>query len=228
VTLFTISHEANNFDEYDETYLDGGNLSISTEAALTGTSFGLKVNFPGGSITPKYAVKKISLQPYNDFRCRFYFDPNAITLSNANIRILEMVDHSTGYPLLGVMFKYASSNYRLFLGVINGGHTYLYGGEIVITDAPHYIEVLVHRSSSAGGTDGFYKMWIDGKLKSITPNVSNYNQFRSTNQIAFGDSGGVVTGTTGTYYIDEIEATYNANLIGPVSPFKQFLPMVSK
>jgi hypothetical protein len=38
----------------------------------------------------------------------------------------------------------------------------------------------------------------------------------------------VVTGTTGTYYIDEIEATYNANLIGPVSPFKQFLPMVSK
>jgi hypothetical protein len=228
VTMFTISHEANNFNEYDETYLDSGNLSISAEAALGETSYGLRVNFPGGSTTPKYAVKRMSLLDDSDFRCRFYFDPNTITLSTANIHILEMVDNSTGYPLLGVFLKHASSNYRLFLGVINGSHTYSYGGEIIITDAPHYIEILVHRSSSAGATDGFYKMWIDGKLISITPNVSNFNQFGSTNQITFGASDGVLTGVTGTYYIDEIKANRDASLIGPSTPFTQFLPLVLK
>jgi hypothetical protein len=213
--MFTISHEANNFNEYDNTYLDGGNLSISGVAALNGTSYGLKVNFPGGSTTPKYAVKRLSLQAKSDFRFRFYFDPNTITLSTATMRILNMSENLTGYQLLGLVLKFASSNYRLFLKVIDDSHTYSSGSEIIITDAPHYIEVLAHRSSSAGGTDGYYKMWIDGTLQSTISNVSNYNQFGLTDWFALGAVSGVVTGTTGTFYMDEIKANGDGSLIGP-------------
>lgn len=86
---------------------------------------------------------------------------------------------------------------------------------IEITDAPHYVEVLAHRSSSPGGMDGFYKMWIDGVLQSTVSNVSNCNRFGLTNRLEFGTANGVVAGVTGTFYIGEIKANRDGSLIGP-------------
>jgi hypothetical protein len=132
-----------------------------------------------------------------------------------NIRILTTYD-STGYQLLGIVLKYAASDFRLYLKVIDDSHTASSGAEIIISDAPHYIEVLAHRSSSVSGTDGFYKMWIDGTLQTTISNISNYNQFGLTNQIAFGALNGTLTTTTiGAYYIDEIKANQDGSLIGP-------------
>jgi hypothetical protein len=182
---------------------------------MNGTSNGLRVNFPGGSTTSKNAVKQLTMQAYSDFRCRFYFDPNTINLSTAMIRILNTSEQLTGYQMLGVVFKYASANYRLFLRGIDDNHIYVNGAEIIITDAPHVIEIQAHRSSLPGGADGYYKMWIDGTLQSTISYVSNYNQFGLTNWFAFGAASSAVSGTTGSFYMDEIKANTDGSLIGP-------------
>jgi hypothetical protein len=75
---FTSGFESGSFSGWSSSYTDGGDLSVTTQAALTGAC-GLQAVLDDNNYLFLYDDS-----PENEsrYRTRFYFDPNSITMSS--------------------------------------------------------------------------------------------------------------------------------------------------
>lgn len=73
--IVVIDHETGNLDEYDTTVVDGGDLSVHSDAALAGTDYGLALLINDANSI--WAEKNISLST-NELRWRVFLDPDSL------------------------------------------------------------------------------------------------------------------------------------------------------
>jgi hypothetical protein len=205
--IFVDDFETGDLSGWSSSTVDGVDLSVSTEAALSG-NYGMKVviddtiaNYvtdgtPGGE--PRY-------------RARFYFDPNSITMADTNAHAL-FYGYSGTSVVIRVDLLYARGGYQLKAGIFNDSKSWKYSGSIAIDDNPHFIELDWKAATSAGTNDGNLVLWSDGLQKTNLTAVDN--DTHRIDQVRLGAVAGIDSGTLGTYYIDAFESR-RSSYIGP-------------
>ena len=214
--IVDINHEAGNLSEYDSTVTDSGDLSAHADAALAGTSYGLHcvINDTGFLYGN---VNTFGAQPTTDLRLRFYIDPNSLEMAQFDVfTVLSLFLSNAPWFLCTIKLEYRDGIYKLLFEPYNdaGGLT---ADRETITDAPHYVEFYIHRSSAEDADDGTAEWWIDGVSKGTWTDIDNYDSFPLWNLARIGAVEGVDAGTTGSLYLDEIVINDDGGEIGPVS-----------
>jgi len=212
--IVDIDHEDGTSDEWDTLV---NTPTVNSGSALMGP-YGLDIDAING--TPEYCTYDFTISS-NQIRIRYYFDPNSLTMADADeftIGDIALDGTYAGRTWLHIMaFRYASGSYQVLNMAADddGGNTGLSAD--IITDAPHYIEILISRESYDGAADGYYTKWIDGVFKSTASNIENYNIFRTIDTIRMGAMSGVDVGTSGNFYLDNLIINDTGDEIGEAS-----------
>lgn len=212
--VFNITHNAGNLSEYTSTETDSGDLSADAAAALAGTAYGLKFVLDD---TTKLAASK-ELNKSTTARFRFYLDPNSLTMANNDTFVIMSLTQWGGSYLTIVTFylKYTTAGgYEIFFGLENDIGTDYDGKNI--TDAPHYIEMLLVQATNSTSANGTYEWWVDGTSEGSGSSKDNYNRMFDQNWRANLSADTPPAGTSGTFYMDEFKFTNDSGVIGPVA-----------
>ena len=129
------------------------------------------------------------------------------------------MDRADAIPLAVLYLAKNSGNYQLAQGIRLDSFAYSYGGYYTITDAPHYIEMYLIRSTGAGDSNGSLQLWVDGVSKETLTGKDNYDIFTDVGQVRMGAILGVDAGTSGTFYLDELVVNDDGGAIGPYIPY---------
>lgn len=188
---------------------NGGSLSVTTAAALAGSSRGLRV-----AITSNTATYLTDLTPTSEtrYRARFYFDPNSISMSGGNAHYIFYGDSGTSTVAVYIEFRRASGQYQLRAGILNDGSSYSVTNWNTITDAPHSVEIDWRRATAARANNGGLTFWIDGVQRANISGIDN--DTRRIDGVRLGAVAGIDSGTRGAYYFDAFVSS-RPNYIGP-------------
>lgn len=209
--IFNIRHETD-LSEYTSTVTDGGDLSQSAAAALASSNGGLSCLVDDTNAI--YGQKDFTQLTNTEYRFRFYIDPNNMTVAGAFV-ICRLRDATT--TRCYVSFTYDSGNYRIRAIVKKDDFAYSSTSYYNVTDAEHYVEVLVEYASGAAANDGTLTLWIDGSQQEQVTNLDIYD-ISKPDVAQLGPCSALDAGTSGTLYLDEFVLRDDDTQIGPVSP----------
>ena len=210
--LFNITHDDGTLDEYDATVTDSGDLSVEGGAALGNSTFGLSCLIDDAN--PIYGEINQAFPETGILRVRFYVDPNNLTMSEADAFYVLVLPAISNWACCVVQLNYNSGSYNMKLGMVDDGLATSWMGAN-ITDAPHYVEILFQRASSAVASDGFGHIFVDGVWEGSITDVDNYDILTEVTEIQFGAVTGIdYPDTQGTFYLDELLANDTGKLIG--------------
>ena len=209
-SIFTDSFESGNISAWTSNSVDGGDLSVSTAAALSG-SRGIQAVFDDNN---SLYVRDDSPNAELRYRARFYFDPNTIQMTSGNKHFIFKGFVGASTEVLQIEFGQTSGAYQVRASLLNDGSTWTYTNWFNISDASHVIEFDWRAASGAGANNGGLTLWIDGVQKADLSGVDN--DTRRIDRIRLGALSGVDSGTRGTYYFDAFEAR-RQSYIGPAS-----------
>lgn len=206
--IFADGFESGDLSAWTSSTSDGGDLSLSSAAALVGSS-GMQA-----VINDNTWIYVIDDTPGSEprYRARFYFDPNSIPMeSGDNHHILQ--GHSGPFRLvLRVQFRFRNGDYQLRAALRDDGSSWTDTNWITISDALHYIEVDWKAASAAGVNNGGLTLWIDDTQQASLTGIDN--DTRRIDRLRLGAVAGIDTGTRGTYYFDAFESR-RQTYIGP-------------
>ena len=210
--VFNVTHNAGNLSEYDATATDGGDLSADAAAAMAGSGYGLQAVVDDTSAL--YGQVNVSLASAA-FRYRFYFDPNGVSMGNGDeFRLVDFCDGGSVRQFVDV--EYSGSAYNIRAQVVDDVGGWDTTGNQAITDAPHYIEVLVEYASSNVASDGRVTLWIDGSQEGQITGLDIYDVSKP-DRARMGAVQGLEGTTSGTIYLDEFVLRDDDTAIGPAS-----------
>ena len=211
--LVHITFEGNNLDEFSALIDPDSDLSTSADSAMVG-SYGMEVLIDDQTSTyGRYSGMTLS----NKLGYRIYIDPNNLTMATTNeFNFMDSWADTSVIAQLGLNYTTAAG-YRLraSIGKDPGPYTLTYGAYINITDAPHCVEILVTRATTDSASDGSLEIWVDGVSQYTIADQDNYDIFVSSFQVSQGARAGMDSGTTGTFYLDDIIVRDDGQYIGP-------------
>ena len=210
--VFTARHETD-LSEWDSQ--TGDDCTRDASAALGSSAGGLLTTVVAS--TASYMVKTITTNTSGKLRCRFYIDPNTLTMTSGDKFWVFTAKRADGTPLFYVSLEKVSATWNLY--------TYCYydtGGssatQTVITDAPHWVEVYEVRATTNLASDGTYTWWIDtlaAPINAIT-GIDNYDRIADFAIFNMGAAAGVDAGTSGPFFLDELVINDDGGAIGPL------------
>jgi len=202
-----VDFEAGNLGELDSiTPSASPDIQASVNAAMAQTSYGMRINIDDA--TTRYG--QVAFTPgATDSRFRVYLDPNSLTMATSD-EFTFLTGLGSG-AVFFVSLEYNGANYRVRLRSRNDdtSEDYTY---VVITDAPHYVEVHVARGAGTGEN----KMWVDGVLQATHSNLDNDTIYDAMNQVRLGTLY-LESGTSGYFYLDELVIRDDSTAIGAVA-----------
>jgi hypothetical protein len=203
---------------------DGGNLSVSTAAALAGTTYGMQVFV--NNETNKYVFDETPADEPR-YRVRFYLDTNSylpgLPTEDRRARVLLGLDTTPTVTrsLTVVLIRLGTQGgqYLLFFRARRNDGTFADSPFINIADGEHLIEVDWQRATTPAGTDGQMRVWVDGGASEGAPtatisNIANGSQGVDTTWMGTIN---IKPNASGTLYFDEFESR-RQTYIGPVVP----------
>jgi len=205
--------------EFTSTVTDSGDLYWAAAAALAGTAGGMAMLLD--DTTGIYGQVTIAaLSAVDDFRARFYVDPNTLTMGASEaFRIFSASQNGGSRTPLVINLK-MDGGYRIVIDALNDDLTGALANSYAITDAPHYVEVYVKRAATDSSADGTVEIWIDGVSKGSATGKDIYNLWYDyTLNVRLGAIYGIDAGTSGTFYLDELIVNDDGGVIGPYIPY---------
>lgn len=206
--IFADGFESGNLSAWTASLTNGGNLSVSPGAALTGSS-GLQATFNN---TNAMYVRDDSPNAEPRYRARFYFDPNSITMTSGDTHIFFQGNVGTTIGVVRGTFRFYSGQYQVRFSLIDDGTTWLNTLWFTLSDAPHALEIDWAAATAAGANNGFLTLWIDGVQKASLTGIDN--DTRRVDRVYLGPPSGVDAGTQGAYFFDAFESR-RQTFIGP-------------
>jgi hypothetical protein len=197
--IFADGFEAGNLSAWSGAVTDGGDLSVTGEAALVGES-GMQAMIDDNR--PMY-VRDVTPDDEARYRARFYFDPNSITMAQGDDYYL-FVAYSDGVYAFAVRLLFNSGDYRVQSWLRDDGYTYVPMSAYTISDAPHFIELDWQAASAPEADDGHFSLWIDGELKQTLSDLDTDTKL--IDEARLGPWAGIDAGTQGTCYFDAFES----------------------
>lgn len=207
--IFNITHDANDLDEYTSIVTDGGDLSTGTPGlASTAARMEALIN----DTTVIYGQKDFTQITATAYRFRFYIDPNTLTMgAGEDFRVCRLQAGNSVRSWVSLQYD---GGYEIRAGIINddveGKMTDWYD----VTDAEHYIEVLVEYGSGADENDGELTLWIDGVQRENRGGLDIYN-ISKPDGARLGAVKDLDVGTSGTLFLDEFVFRDDDIEIGP-------------
>jgi RHS repeat-associated protein len=196
--IFADSFESGNLSAWAYSLVDGGNLSVSSSAALAGAQ-GLQ-----GLIndTHELYVQDNATDNESRYRARFYFDPNSVSIPASGIVALICGYTSTGGVVFCVDAHY-SNQFNVVARLLNDAAGTQSTTPVNIADGSHALEIDWRSSSAPGANDGSLTLTVDGFHQVSVGGVDN-----DTKRVEFVRLGAVQTSTNtaGTIYVDGFES----------------------
>lgn len=206
--IFADGFESGNLSTWTSSFTDGGNLSVSTTAALVGSRGMQALINDNNSIY----VTDDTPNAESRYRVRSYFDPNSITMTNGNAHYLFYGYSGASTVVTRIEFQRSGGAYQIRAALVNDGATWTSTNWFTISDAPHAIEIDWRASASPAAFNGGLTLWIDGVQRQNLTGVDN--DTRRIDRAQLGAVAGIDTGTRGTYYFDSFESR-RQTYIGP-------------
>ena len=207
--IFRDGFESGNLSIWTTSFTDGGDLSVSSSAALVG-SYSLRAVIDDNNAI---YVTDDSPNAETRYRARFYFDPNTITMSSSNDYHIFYGYSGTSTPVLRITIHHSGTSYQLQAALRNDSSNWTNSAWVNISDAPHYIELDWRASTASGANNGSLTFWIDGG--NPRANLTGVdNDTRRIDRIRLGAVSGINTSTRGTTYFDAFESR-EQTYIGP-------------
>ena len=195
--FFSDNFESGNLSAWSASRTDGGDLSVSSSAAMIG-SFGLRAVI--NSNDPIY-VQDDTPNNERHYRASFYFDPNSLSMRNGDyFTLIRGAGLSTVFQL---NLSFIGGVYRLTISTLDDANIW-HSGEFVINDIPHFIEIDWRAASSDGASDGYVILSVDAIQQVIIPALNNDTLM--INDIRLGAVAGIRKNTRGSIYFDEFQS----------------------
>lgn len=199
--------ESGDLTEWSTSSTDGGDLSVTPDAALASTSQGIQAVV--NDTNPLY-VEDDTPAAEGRYRSRFYFDPHDFDPGEASshfrVRILIGFD-GLGQRAATIVLRRQSGAYSVEGRVRRNDGTRADTGFVGITTAPHRIELNWVHASAPAAANGTFELFVDDQpvafLTGIDDDASNIDSVR-LGALA------VKTGAAGTLYFDEFESRRQA------------------
>jgi len=193
------SFESTEMSKWNRNKSDLGDLSVTTQAAMTGT-YGLKAE-----IDDNTSIYVMDWSPRNEtrYKASFKFDMNTISMTLDDAHYLLYAYDTSGGGMLRVEFQKARKGYQVRAESLKDSgwnSTSWY----TISDAPHTIQVEWKSATSSSIHDGTLQLWIDGVSKQLVTKIDN-DTVRLDN-VKLGVVEGVDVGTRGTEYFDDFNS----------------------
>jgi hypothetical protein len=210
--VYTLDFEENSLADFSSTLDADGDMTVTAGAALNSTSYGLNLLIDG-TTTTAYGSKSMTSSLFSTtgkFKISSYIDPNSLTMADANIFLIQSTELS-GAPtnFCRVQLGYTTANgYNLKFTVYNDT-TNLTEYSFNISDAPHTFSFEVTRASTDVSSDGTVVAKIDGSTVQTWSGVDNYDSMAIINTTKNGVITGVDVGTSGTFFVDEVNVYDN-------------------
>jgi RHS repeat-associated protein len=194
--LFSDGFEDGTFNNWSASAIDGGHLSVTATAALRDTK-GMQAYINDNNL-----LYLTDWKPFEetDYRARFYFDPNTITMANNDAHYLFYALDREGTVLVRVELRYASSSYQVHAEAVSDASSWSSTTWVTISDAPHALEFEWHTATAPGANNGVLNFWVDGNAQGSFTTIDN--DTRRIDQVQLGGVYAIDTGTRGTEYFD--------------------------
>ena len=206
--IFINGFESGNLLAWSSSITDGGDLNVSTVAALTGGS-GLQAVIDDNNVI---YVTDDSPNAELRYRVRFYFDPNSITMANNNAHYLFYGYTGTSTLVLRVEFRVSKGSYQLRAELRNDSSGWTSSSWFTISNASHFIEMDWRAATASNANNGALTLWIDNTQRANLTGIDN--DTRRIDRVQLGAVSGIDSGTRGTYYFDAFES-HRQTYIGP-------------
>lgn len=212
--IVSVSLETGDLTQFTGTSGDG--CSVLTGAKMGHTNYGMNVNI--NDATPAYGQVALgSPDSSGSLECRFYFDPNTISMNAADDFYLLRILSSAPAAVANIrLYRHAGGYYLLNINYVTdaGAETLLH--QYVLSDAPHVIEFKLTKSS--GANDGIMTCWLDEVDSYTVSNIDNDTKFSNFATVRVGFVA-VATdvATSGDIFVDELIVNNDGTYIGAVS-----------
>jgi len=206
--IFADGFESGNFSAWTSNTNDGGDLSVTSAAALADTR-GMQALLDDNTAifvtddTPNAEAR---------YRARFYFDPNSVSMSSGAAHFLFRGFLGSSTQVVRVEFRFSSGNYQIRAALTNDGSTWTNTNWFTISDDSHAIEFDWQAATGAGANNGSLTLWIDGIQQASLTGIDN--DTRRVDRVRLGAVAGLDAGTSGTYFFDAFESR-RESYIGP-------------
>jgi hypothetical protein len=210
--IFRDGFEQSTLDAWSAQSTDGGDLTVTSLAALDGSAAGLQ------GIVDDQAGLFVEDQSPNDereYHARFHFDTNAFdpgeALEHRRTRLLIAFSEAPTRRVAAVVLRRLNGQYAIRARARLDDDTQADSDFVPITDGPHAIELWLQAATTPGGSNGFMVLYVDGQPEDVMIGLSNHLA-----AVDFARMGAlsVKPGASGTLYWDEFESRRD-DYIGP-------------
>jgi hypothetical protein len=206
--IFADGFESGNLLAWTANNNDLGDLSASAASAMAGSQ-GMQAVID--DVTAIYLTDDTpSAEPR--YRARFYFDPNAISMTSGDAHIIFKGFAGASTEVLKIEFRQSGGAYQIRASVANDALTFTNSNFFTISDAPHFIELDWRASSGPGANNGGLTLWIDNVQQVDLTGLDN--DTLRVDRARLGALSGIDVGTSGTYFFDAFESR-RQTFIGP-------------
>jgi len=202
-SIFVDGFESGNFSAWNWATTNGGDLSVSAQAAAVG-SYGMRAVVNDNNELVVYDQTPNSEKHYS---ARFYFDPNSIQVTGTNGFYLLGISAAPGWAAC-LNFEQQGAYYSLNLCGKNDAGNWLESDSVLIADQWQAVEVEWQASSAVGTNDGFIKLYIGDQLAASLNHIDSDTQ--SITEIMWGATG--ISGASGSMYFDAFESRTGAHI----------------
>lgn len=202
-SIFADGFESGSFLKWSAASTDGGDLAITTAAALAGTK-GLQATIDDANTI---YVQDDWPDSETQYRARFLFDPNSLAMATADTHYIfygyNVIPTSTGIMRIELRPYGGSYEIRAY-ALTDNSSVWVRGDWIPISDAPHTIEINWKAATVAGANDGAMVMSVDGAIQTNLTGIDN-DTWRM-DRVRLGAVSAVDATTSGTEYFDGFES----------------------
>ena len=213
-----IDHETEDLNQYTVYQTGQNTVSVTAEAALAGSDYGMVVNLTGSSDTTYGAKRFFPSWATGIFRTRFYIDPNGIRRTPGLGGNIFLFSTAAGQFLGGVSFgmNETGTSHVIYATIEHDANRHRETSSRSISNGPHYIEVEWRRATGPRSANGSVSLWVDGRLVDTQDGIDNYHIWTDIGGFALGATANIPNVSVGTYYLDELVCNPTGELIGPV------------
>lgn len=205
--IFANGFESGDLSGWSSSITDNGDLGVSKGAALVG-SYGLQAKVNDSN--PIY-VEDDTPSSENRYRARFYFDPNSITMTEGDTLGLFGGYTSNSDAAFRVDLVRSQGDYRIQAFAVKDDGTAVNTSQVIISNAPHMVEMDWQAASATGALNGSFILWVDGAQVQVT---GIDNDALRIEFVRLGVLEAPYTTSRGKVYFDSFES-HRQSAIGP-------------